>query len=65
MLLCLSECVSKCGSERADRCLLRPAHYLFFFKLLGFSDTEEVTYRYARLSHLNRYRYVYTVIDTM
>ena len=43
---------SKCGSERVDRCLPRPAHQLvgFFFKLLGVSDTEEVKYRNARLS---------------
>ena len=26
--------VSSCGSERADRCLPRPAHHLFSFKLL-------------------------------
>ena len=51
-LLCLLECVNKCGSERADRCLPRPAHHMFSFKLFGFSDTERVKYRIARLLHL-------------
>ena len=50
-LLCLSEFVSKCGSERADRCLSKPALHLFSFKFLGFSDTEEFKYRNARLTH--------------
>ena len=50
-LLCLFECINKCGSERADRCLPRPAHYMFSFKLFGFSDTERVKYRIARLLH--------------
>ena len=27
------------------------AHHLFFSKLLGFSDTDEVKYRNAHLSH--------------
>ena len=45
------ECVSKCGLERADRCLPRPAHQLVSFKLLSFSDTKEFEYRNARLSH--------------
>ena len=31
------------------------AHYLFFFKLLGFSDTDEIKYRNALLSHSIRY----------
>ena len=46
-LLCLSECVNKCGSERAARCLPRPAHFIFSLILLGLSDTEEVKYRDA------------------
>ena len=48
---CISECVSKCGSKRACHCLPRPAHQLFSFKRFGLSDTEEVKYRNARLSH--------------
>ena len=45
------ECVSKYGSKRADRCLRRPAHHMSSLKFLGFSDTEEVKYRNAHLSH--------------
>ena len=41
------------GWERADRYLSRPSHLLLSFKLLGFSNTEEVEYRNARLSHKN------------
>ena len=33
------------------RCLPRPAHHLFAFKRLELSDTEEVKYKNARLSH--------------
>lgn len=39
-----SECVSKCGSEKADHCLSRPVHHLLSFKRLGFSENEEVKY---------------------
>ena len=28
-ILCLAECVSKCGPERSARCQTRPAHYIF------------------------------------
>ena len=33
-VLCLVECISKCGSERAAGCLLRPADLTFFFQTL-------------------------------
>ena len=50
------------SSKRAARCLPRPAHHLLSFKLLRFSDTEEVKYRNARLSHLIRYSYIKFII---
>ena len=46
--LSLWKCLSKCDSDRADPCLPRPAHQLFSFKHLGFSNTE-VKYRNVRL----------------
>ena len=47
---CVShECVNKCDSERAYRCLPKLAHHLFSFKLLKFSDTAEVKYRNPQL----------------
>ena len=47
----LSFGMHQCGLERADRSLPRPAHHLFSFKRLAFSDIEEVKYRIARLRH--------------
>ena len=38
-------------SERGVLYLSSLAHHLFVSKLLGFSDTEEVKYKHAHLSH--------------
>ena len=34
----------KYGSERSGRCLPKPARHLFFFRLLWYSNNEEVKY---------------------
>ena len=47
-----SECVSKCGSERAAHCLSRPAHHHFStcIELSGLCDAEKV-YTETRVYH--------------
>lgn len=58
-------CVSKCGLERTDRCPPRPAHRLFAFKLLDFSDTEEFKSRNACPSHWIWYSNIYILLNNI